>query len=229
MNMLPALIFNEFRPTRDYLQDICKVLGKLQQAFLPTEPHGWQYGLDVTMRGVCTQTFDINGQPERALLDLVRHKVRFIDRQWTLCETPPAELFKDIQNMLGIEIDELDLKADNLEYDHLQADAYAAALWWMERQFANLKRDIKRGLASPILLYPHHFDLSLTCFPQDDEGQLSIGWSTGDENIAEPYIYLTKYPNTENNIPAILTYAKLQKSLSPPQLLRDFAAAFRID
>ncbi|HVA11241.1 MAG TPA: DUF5996 family protein, partial [Candidatus Dormibacteraeota bacterium] len=98
----------------------------------------------------------------------------------------------------------------------------------------------KEGLTSPVLLYPHHFDLSLVWFPHDDERQLAIGFSTGDQTIAEPYLYLTAYPEppgfTKLAVPegaywqsdgfsgAILPYARLSGSSDPEALFASYAS-----
>lgn len=225
LERLPVLVYEDLRPTRDYLQDVAKVMGKLQQAYLPKSPHDWQYGLEVTMRGISTQTFKVDGQSTRALLDLVRHKLRLGDQNWPLRENPPAKLFEDIQALMGIKLVEPDFVPDVREYDPEQADKYAAAVWWMERQFDQLKENLKTGVTSPILLYPHHFDLSLVWFPDDDERQLAVGWSTGDETIIEPYVYLTAYPEPAGFSGAVLPYAKLQASKDPEGLFGEFTRA----
>jgi hypothetical protein len=91
---------------------------------------------------------------------------------------------------------------------------------------------------SPILLYPHHFDLALTWFPWNDERQMTVGFSTGDEAVAEPYIYLSAYPEPASfgglALPAgahwqsagfsgaVLPYGALRASTEPEKLLREF-------
>lgn len=236
-------------PTRDYLHDAAKVLGKLQQAYLPKSPRDWHYGLEVTMRGISTQTFDLNGRPARGLLDLVRHKLRLGEENWRLREHPPAELFKEAQAWLKAQgsdasIEEPVFAEGVAEYDHEQADAYAAALWWMNEQFSKLRESLAGGVASPILLYPHHFDLSLARFPFDDERQIAIGWSTGDETIPEPYIYLTAYPEPADlkHLPlppeahwqsdgfsgAVLLHNTLAASPDPSAVFQKFAAFSQI-
>ena len=70
--------------------------------------------------------------------------------------------------------------------------------------------------------------MSLVWFPYEDTRQLAIGFSTGDQTIPEPYLYLTAYPEpdgfTKLALPeaaywqaegfsgAILPYAALQAS-----------------
>ncbi|HSX46040.1 MAG TPA: DUF5996 family protein [Candidatus Saccharimonadia bacterium] len=245
---LPELVPKELNPTRDYLQDAAKVIGKLQQAFLPETPRGWQYGIEVMMRGLATQEFELNGRPTRALLDLVRHKLRLGNENWRFRENPPAQLLAEIRAWLkeqgsDAEVAEPELNSGTLEFDHAQGDLYGQALWWMHEQFKELKESLPDGVASPILLYPHHFDLSLAWFPFDkndsDERQVSVGWSTGDETIPEPYVYVTAYPEPEAfkklELPpearwqsdgfsgAVLLHNELAKSSNPEKLFKEFA------
>lgn len=243
---LPNLSLKDLGQTRNYLQDTAKVLGKLQQAFLPKSPRDWQYGLEVTMRGISTQEFKINGQPMRGVLDLVRHKLRLGDQQWRLREHPPADLFNEVQAWLAAQgsadkMTEPEFGAGMVEFDSAQAEKYAVALWWMEEQFRILRESLTDGVAAPILLYPHHFDLSLVWFPWDDERQISLGWSTGDETIPEPYIYLTAYPEPkgfkDQQLPseahwqsdgfngAVLLHNDLAKSPNPEKLFQGFAGS----
>jgi hypothetical protein len=245
MNDLPVLKSADLQPTRDYLQDVTKVLGGLQRAFLSKDPHDWHYGLEVSLRGIVTQPFMVNDEEIRALLDLVRRKLRLGDNRWAFKEYSPPELLNNVRIWLadkgaGVTLETPEFVSQAGQYDREQAIAYADALWWMDAQFRQLQAELKGGLTSPILLYPHHFDLALTWFPWDDERQLSIGFSTGDSTIIEPYIYLTAYPEpagfTDIELPpgarwqsngfsgAILPYAALPASKNPEALLQKFAS-----
>lgn len=243
MSDLPKLIAEDFNPTRDYLQNVALAIGSLQRAFVPQHPRDWQYGLEVNMRGISTQPFDIAGIETRGLIDLVKHKVRLGETHWKLEEYAGPEILKNIRvwlesNNTRVELEEPEfLKASEYNFD--QAESYAEALWWMDKQFRIIKDEIKSGVTSPILLYPHHFDLSLVWFPQDDDKQFGLGWSTGDGTIAEPYVYFTAYPDldgfTDIDLPdgaywqkhgftgAILPYSVLQSSAEPDILLQKFA------
>jgi hypothetical protein len=240
---LPLLIPEDLYPTRDYIQDAAHVIGSLQRAFLPKDPHDWQYGLEVSMRGLGTQPFQMGGSETRASVDLVTHKLRLGDANWKLQEYAGPELLNNVKVLLAGQMVQADLEAPAFSgsgtYNPGQAKLYAEALWWLDRQFRGIKASLSGGLVAPILLYPHHFDLSLVWFPWDDERQLSLGWSTGDETIREPYIYLTAYPEppgfTDLELPddaywqtkgfsgAILPYASLQASRQPDDLLQSFA------
>jgi hypothetical protein len=243
--LLPKLDSKTFSPTYDRLRDAALVLGKLQQVFLPPDPHGWQYGLEVNMRGPTTQSFMIKDREVRGSIDLVRHKMRLDGVNWRLEEYDGPELYKNVRLWLqsqGIESELAEPKFGGVgkEYDPEQAGKYTEALWWLDRQFRIIKAGLKGGLTSPILLYPHHFDLSLVWFPNNDDKQFSLGWSTGDETIAEPYLYITAYAGPEDftarKLPseafwqkdgfsgAILPYEALVKSTEPEELLRRFAS-----
>lgn len=242
---LPELVHKDLVSTRDYIQEVAHVLGSLQRALVKPDPHNWHHGLEVGPRGLLTQPLMVAGRAERASLDLVRHKVRLGGQAWPLDQVAAPEIFKNIQQWLDSQGVRVKLQppvfmSGSRHFDSHQADLYASALWWMDRQFNWLKTRLKGGMTSPILLYPHHFDLSLVWFPEGDERQLAIGFSTGDESITEPYIYLTAYPEpagfTKFALPeraywqsvgfsgAILPLRPLSTSRDPVSLFQSYAA-----
>ncbi len=240
---LPELEYDKLAPTRDRLRDVALVLSSLQRAFVPKHPRDWQYGLEVNMRGMCTQPFKVNDEEVRASLDLVRQRVRLGTDSWRLVDCDGPELLAEVKVWLQSAGADAELEnppfTGSSSFDPGQAAHYAEALWWLEEQFRELRMTLKKGVASPILLYPHHFDLSLVWFPHDDERQLAVGWSTGDETVAEPYLYLSAYPEpagfqtlklppeahwqTEGFSGAILPYAALVGSPQPAALFESFA------
>ena len=240
---LPALSYKELQATRDYLQDVAKVLGKLQQVFLPPEAHDWHRGLEVNADSLVTQPFELHGQTTEVMLDMQHGYVQLADHRWELDETPARELFSQLQTWLAEQglaaMSEPEFVTSTVQFDRVVAANLAAALDWMSQQFAALKLP-PDGLVSPILLFPHHFDLSLVWFPKADERQVSLGFSTGDDDIPEPYLYVTIYPETAGfdqlSLPpaahwqsegfkgAVLTYAKLQANSQPEVKLANFVA-----
>ncbi len=245
MKSLPFLIAEDLIPTRNYLQEVAKVLGSLQMAYIEPNEHDWHYGLEVNLRGISTQEMMIGGEPVRATLDLVRHKVRIGDAKWPLSEYAASEIFNNIKVWLAARGESVDLKQPvfNTEikrFDPAQASAYAEALWWLEERFRATKSGLNVGLTSPILLYPHHFDMAFSWFPQNDKKQFTLGFSTGDEINREPYLYLTVTPDSEvfnklklpakahwqekGFIGAILAYAWLQVAEVPTTAFDNYAA-----
>jgi hypothetical protein len=242
---LQVLNLDDLRLTRDHLRDAAQVLGSLQRAFLPPHPRDWQHGLEIMMRGPSTQAFEAGGETRRGGIDLVRNVVRLDGTGWALDEYGGPELLKNVRVWLESRGIKAELETPQFagrpdQFDPEQAGAYAQALWWLEERFRHLKASLTEGVTSPVLLYPHHFDLSLSWFPFDDERQISLGWSTGDETVNEPYLYQTAYPEpagfTELALPdgaywqkdgfsgAILPYAALQSAAQPKDLFDTFAA-----
>ncbi len=229
MNSLPLLITEDLIPTRNYVQDVAKVLGSLQRAYIEPNDHDWHHGLTVSMRGISTQQMIIAGQPIRATIDLVKHKVRLGNTNWLLEEFAAPEILNNIKVWLvahgqSAELEQPEFTSDIRQFDGIQAARYAETLWWLEQRFKNIKNDLNGGLTSPILLYPHHFDLAFSWFPHDDDQQLTMGFSTGDESVRDPYLYITAYPEPAGFSGAILAYSRLQVAQEPSIVLDDFAA-----
>ena len=244
MEGLPLLIEEDLSATRDYIRDVAKAVGAFQRAFIKKHPRDWHYGLEVYMRGISTQPFIFQKEEKRVLIDLHTSKVRLDDQAWLLDEYAGPEILNNLRFWLESRGFTAEIEAPKFNgggrYNDAQAKAYFEALWWLNRQFQIIKAGLKGGVTAPVLLYPHHFDLSLVWFPWDDERQLALGWSTGDENIRDPYIYLTAYPEpkdfnkqklpagaywqTDGFSGAILPYNVLQSAPHPDKLLQDFAA-----
>jgi hypothetical protein len=240
---LPQLDSKQLVPTVAYIRDLALVLGSLQRAFLPVDPHDWQHGLTVGMRGLYAQPFSVAGEHVRASLDLVTYRFRLDGTRWLFDEYAGPEVFNNVLSWLEAKgaqahVEVPEFSAPPRRFEHDQAASYAQALWWFDHQFRQIKDHIKGGLTSPVLLYPHHFDLSLVWFPHNDERQYGLGFSPGDGAINEPYVYLTVYPASDEfaarPLPAgafwqtkgfsgrVITYEALRSAKNPEQLLRDF-------
>lgn len=229
MSNLPLLITEDLIPTRNYLQDVAKVLGSLQRAFIEPSDHDWHHGLEVSMRGISTQEMVIGGQPIRATIDLVKHKVRLGNTNWLLEEFAGPEILNNLKVWLvahgqSAELEQPEFTTEIKHFDSQQATRYAEALWWLEQRFKATKNILEGGITSPILLYPHHFDMAFSWFPHDDDQQLTMGFSTGDESVRDPYLYITAYPEPAGFSGAILSYATLQVAADPDAALDEFAA-----
>ena len=178
------------------------------------------------------------------MLDLKLGQQQVGGTAWELAKYSPAQLLGELRMWLGgqdakHELPDLSSPLDNVSFDGASAQALGGAFWQLEQYFETLQARLEGGLVSPVLVYPHHFDLSLSWFPTDDEAQLTVGFSTGDETIAEPYLYLTAYPEptgftglvlpdgaywqSEGFSGAILPYSVLQGSSNPADLLQAYA------
>ena len=240
---LPKLSAADFGATRDYLHNVAKVLGKLQQAFVPPEAHDWHYGLLVVEVGLATREFEVAGEAVQAVMDMQMGVVRVGGTQWSLEEYGAAAILDNLKVwLLGrgenrlVAMPEYGLHGS---FDLAQSKSLGTAFWQLAEYCQHITASLQPGLVSPLLVYPHHFDLSLVWFPRNDERQASLGFSTGDETIPEPYMYLTAYPEPPTfkklSLPpeahwqadgfsgAVLLYSALQSNSDPMQLLNNYA------
>ena len=196
MKHLLQLDYEKFKATRDFLQDVAKVLGKVQQVFIKAQPHEWHKGLEIAESGLQTQKLS-NGK--RITLDLHRGVVQAGKIQWLLTDYSAQQLFIELaawakSNGAKKVPNKPEFATKQPRINSKQTKALANALLWVQTILRDVKKDINTGTTSPILLYPHHFDLSLVWFPNNDDTQLGLGFSTGDVYIAKPYFYIISYP-----------------------------------
>lgn len=200
MSSLPKLDYAHLAPTRNYLQEIAKVIGKTQQQFLPADQNAQDKGLLVTSNGLSTQ--DLEGQ--QFILDFYKGEVRGFGSKWQLGEVEPAQLLKEVRDVTGKPVVTPETGNLTLAYEQRQAVYLAEAFEFAAQELAILAHKINTGVKSLVLVYPHHFDVSLAWYThrltadETDERQYTFGFSTGDEDIAQPYFYATAYPEPEN-------------------------------
>ncbi len=194
---LPKIDATTLQSTKSYLQDIARVIGKAQQTYLSPEAHDWHRGLEVADGIIATKSFPDTDQ--QIVMDLGEGIVQAGTEQWALGEVPAPNLLTYIDQWLAEQgitnhPEQPEYTTSGNAYDKTQAGMIGQVLPWAKTVFEEVKQNITTGVSSPVLLYPHHFDVSLTWFPYNDNTQLGFGFSFGDEYIAEPYFYVTAYP-----------------------------------
>ena len=240
MNSLPQLDYVQLSSTRDYLQDIAKVIGKAQQQFITSDPNDWYKGLLVTANGISSQ----NLSDQEIVIDLQAGEVRGFGKNWLLGQVEPTKLLDELKSVTSKPIETPELTAKSVVYDPIQAKLLSTALYWANQEITKLASRITNSVASPTLLFPHHFDVSMVWFPKrqkavdTDENQYTFGFSTGDRDIPEPYFYVTNWPESpaftaisleppaywqkQGFSGAIINYDDLQKLDQPDSLLDSF-------
>ncbi len=202
--------------TRNALTAWSRVIGDLLKRCRPRRRHWWHASLRPSVRGLTTgpirATVDFEVE-----LDLMASRARLQapggDASMDLSGQPADELSTWLEEALlqiGVAIPGSPGAATSRQnrlagYDAGQATtihaAFAAVAAAMEKFRATLRQE-----ASPIQVWPHHFDLSMIWLPgtkipgqdpADEEAadkQMNFGFALGDEGIAEPYFYVTAYP-----------------------------------
>src|SRR5690349_19234027 len=95
---LPVLIYEDLAPTRDFLQDVAKVVGKLQQLFLPADPQDSQRGLEVCDDGLMSQPFKLNGETYQAFICFSLGCVELDHTSWELAHHSAQQLLEELQH-----------------------------------------------------------------------------------------------------------------------------------
>lgn len=196
---LPALL--DWERSRDGLHQIAQIIGAVRSACSDPLPNDLQYSLDLTATGFSSTKMrcggaltydafterlcfsragntifklDVKGHTQKSLM----HKLLavFVD-----CGYAIEPSMKHITHDDGFAID----AAASREC----VRAYNAVFTSLARFRAKLG-----GYMTPIVLWPHHFDIAFICFPSDQvnehkDPQIAFGFAPFSAGLDRPYIY----------------------------------------
>lgn len=256
--LFPELRLDDWRSTRDALSGYARVLTTIRQESLPRHPFWWTSTLYVSSRGLTTGSFG-DGRPELEL-DLVTHEALLriegsVRNRWSLSGQTTERFFDQASTALrscGVEVElampEFERPTER-KWEREAVDRFRRAMSAIDLVLKEFRCRLV-GKTSPVHLFGHHFDLSLVWFsgrkidgedPSDLElacEQMSFGFSTGDDNLGDPYFYATAYPEPEGFVGsplpeparwnrngfsgAALPYQDLRRSADPAAILARF-------
>lgn len=267
---LPSLKLEPWRGTRDTLHKYVQMVGAIRESKTVPHPHWWHISLRVTYKGLTTTSIPNNegvpGQTFEMILDLVNHQL-IIDSNFreekkikisgqslsALCEET-CSLLKDIGVVIPADLAEKFSDGKSGEYNESAAHNYWIAL----KEIDTIMNSFRSTLTlerSPVQLWPHHFDLSMSWFSgrlvpgkdlndaESSKEQMMFGFSTGDDSISDPYFYVLAYPvlegfpnfklpeysqwNTDGFIGGVMRYDDFAKSKNPEVTLLNFFRTFQ--
>lgn len=222
-NLFPPLRLEEWKETRDTLHKYTQMLGSIREKLSKPHPHWWHISLRVSERGLTTTPIpkDINlpNDTFEIILDMNNHKL-IIESSYrelkqialtgqslcALCDET-CSLLKDLGVKLPFDEDKFTDGAPG-KYDSLAVSNYWKAIKEVHKILNKFSSELD-GEKSPVQLWPHHFDMSLSWFsgrlvpgkdPNDAESskeQLMFGFSTGDATVSDAYFYTLAYPLPE--------------------------------
>ena len=217
---LPKLTLNDWIETRDTLHKYSQMIGKLRELMSVPNPHWWHISLRISEKGLTTTPIAKNkntpGQTFEVIFDLVNHhlviesnfrevmRIKLSGQSLSaLCEET-CSLLTDLGVTAPIE-KELFNDGKSQVYDEEAATEYWYAIKEIDRVINVFRSDLS-GETSPVQLWPHHFDISMSWFsgrlvpgkdPKDVDSskeQIMFGFSTGDQTIPNAYFYVLPYP-----------------------------------
>lgn len=258
----PPLALAGWRPSRDTLHRYAKVLGAIRGELTPKQKHWRHISLRVTQDGLSTTAIPSAAAGFELLLDFSAHRLTIDTERGQARHVPLAgQAAATLAGQILAALAEMDIPAEidrgklgdaaPGEYDRAAVERCGHALRRIDEVFRRFKSRLGSG-TSPVQFWPHHFDLAMSWFsgrlvpgvdPKDEEAaeeQMTFGFSTGDETIADPYFYITAYPpvaelaqialppgsswNARHWQGAVMTYEFLTGVDRPEEKLLDFLA-----
>lgn len=251
----PTLEREPLATTRDALHAYAKVLGAWLKHCRGKRKHWWHASLRPSLNGITTGV--VYGPAAFELeLNLRESVLKGTASSGAALEEPlrgqsSGELSQTIDEFLaeaGV-TDRPELAADSARFDYApdQARLAGQAFHAIAAALTRLRARIPEE-ASPLQVWPHHFDLSMIWLPgekifgqdptdeENSDKQMNFGFTLGDADRPDPYLYVTAYPSpeamtglhlpagtrwiTEGFTGAILPYATLINEADPDGYLQ---------
>ncbi len=220
---LSSLTLNDWKGTRDTIQKYAQMVGAIRENSTKPHPHWWHISLLVTDNGLTTTPLPVvkNSMDKtfEIILDFQNHKLR-IESNYrelkqisltgqslsALCDET-CSLLTDIGVIPSVDKSKF-MDGKQGKYDPNYVMKYWKALKEVN-ELLNKFREKLDGERSPVQLWPHHFDLSMSWFSgrlvpgkdsndaESSKEQMMFGFSTGDASISDPYFYVLTYPTPE--------------------------------
>lgn len=106
-----------------------------------------------------------------------------------------------------------------LTHDPAAGAGYAEVQWRMLRTIGLVKTRLM-GQQTPVMLWPHGFDLSTICFArgfnEDTDPHVNLGFTPGTPDLPEPYLYAYAWPQREGLADAIPPQMSWQTAWGTP-------------
>lgn len=246
---LPALV--DWDATHTGLHQAAQVIGGVRAAIAAPEPNYTHLGLHVVPGGLSSGAlpdvgeFALDFGSASILYTRPGHEpVGFAlaqHTQQTLADAVDAAL-AEYGYAVAVNRDKLH-GAGLLRVDPAAGAAYAEALTRIHTVFDRFRTSLP-GQKSPLIVWPHGFDLSFLWFATAEASEaaphLAFGFSPGSAGLDAPYIYVYSHPipphlttlklpddarwHTDDWAGAVLDYAHLAAQPEPDTLLRGFLA-----
>jgi hypothetical protein len=200
---LPAL--SNWDSTRIALHQTAQVMGAVRKIVAKPLPNWAHLGLYVTSTGVTTGALP---EGDELILDFTTQVLTYICPALTINPVPLAghtqmTLTDAVVKTMtdtghGVEPNrEKLIGTEKFDINATTAKEYATALYSMFSTIARFRARLLGGL-SPMVIWPHGFDLSFLWFArgfdEPKDPHLNVGFSPGSPGFPRPYIYAYAHP-----------------------------------
>jgi len=202
---LPDL-FN-WQPTRDSLHRASQVISAVRAEVTPPLPNAMRLSLNVIPEGLSTGPLAFGGDLALDFTDLsiAYRQPGEASARLSLKGHSQWSLVGAVMNLLAEEGHDLNLNRDTLadqsplHFDAHAAEEYADALYSIFTAAARFRARLF-GPQSPVVVWPHGFDLSFLWFAgagsnEHQDKHMNFGFSPGSPGFERPYLYCYASPS----------------------------------
>lgn len=190
------------------LHNLCKIIGQLKKQMIEELPHYGNEALyfknDEITTGVLDNKIEIK-------IHLLANKLQYFnnERGFTI-DLNKGNISQQLQKI----IDDYELKVPNIIVDTIDQKQSSLFLNYAidATRVLELFRMSLKGKFTLLHLWPDHFDFSVEWFTQNKDEQIGTGISPGDEQYAEPYLYMNPWPFNKDIINEPLSIGKWHTS-----------------
>jgi hypothetical protein len=199
MPSLPTL--EDWNETRDSLHAAAQVVGRVRKTFVPPQPNALHLPLFVTRTGLTTGPMRKDGETHEVNLNLVDSTLHVSFESAPIMPLTIANLRRveeKAAQVAGKFLTNMDAPTSQLKIDPVISAGYAGALYRIYSSIARFRARLL-GRMTPVVVWPHHFDLSFLYFVGDgsDEHQdrhMNFGFAPFSATIERPYVYAYAWP-----------------------------------
>jgi hypothetical protein len=200
---LPAL--SNWDSTRPGLHQAAQILGAIRKTVAQPLPNYAHLGLYVTPEGVTTGSLPFGGELSLEFagrsvvytpVDGDAHYTSLSSHSQSSLTDAVLGVLKDMGNNIALDHSKLSgMQPLDVQMD-VAAD-YAEALYSVHSAIARFRSRLL-GSMSPMIVFPHGFDLSFLWFArgfaEEKDPHMNFGFSPGSPGLSRPYVYVYAHP-----------------------------------
>jgi hypothetical protein len=209
MQNFPQLEEKSFVKTREQIHSVAEVIGKFREKLVKPIAKNDNLWLSVVEQGFCTPPMDeiecleIGCNLEKLTVEVADDNDKYFSISINgktaslLSEELKSVLIKEFGVNADVGSNSFD-SAKTLEITEKDAGDFLIQLSNFNLLLYDFWDRIESGVKTKICLWPHHFDNAFKWFSgrkiDEQDEQMGIGVSNGDESYPLPYIYMSLWP-----------------------------------
>lgn len=209
MNSFPILNESTFVKTRRQFHVIAEIIGKCREMLVKPIAKNDNLWLTVTDGGFGTPPIELYNEleigcnPRELIVEVANNKNKY--DSVVIAGKTPKEISEELLGVLkdyGVN-ETIDLSKfgspNPIDINEIDAAEFHSQLVNYNELIKNFHKGIPSGVKTQVCLWPHHFDNSFKWFSgrkiDDQDEQMGIGISNGDDIYELPYIYINFWPS----------------------------------